>query len=118
MKTILTFNFNHPGLNGKDGLMRAHFRTKKKWKDKIAIIALSQSLYRHPGKVKLTYIRKSTGLLDEDNMSSSRKFFLDSLVGIGMIADDTKAVIVEKVEIQEKCKKGGQGTVIIIEDIE
>lgn len=117
MTTTLEFPFTHPGLNGPEGLMRAHFRTKKEWKDKIAVIALSQSLYRHPGKVRLTYIRKSTGTLDEDNLSASRKLFMDSLVGIGIIADDTKAVIVEKVEIQEKSKRKDQGTVIIIEDI-
>lgn len=116
MTTTLTFNFNHPGLNGKDGLMRAHFRTKKKWKDRIAWTALQQSMYRHPGRVRVSYTRYSKGSLDWDNLGSSMKMFIDALVGVGMIAEDSQKVIPEQPILKQE--RGAAATVITIEDID
>lgn len=102
---LLSFDFVTPGLNGKKGLMRSHFSMKRKWKDKIISTALGQVDGVFEERVKVVYRRGYRGIpMDRDGLHASAKFFLDSLVDIGVIKDDSEDYI-EFVAEQFKTRK-------------
>jgi len=117
MTTTLEFSIVTQGLNGKDGLMRMHWSKKKKIKEKLMWLILSQSKARHPGRVRLSYHRnyKARPLDLIDNMPASMKFWVDSIVAAGLIADDSPDFIPETPIYTQS--KGEPFTRIIIEDI-
>lgn len=117
MTTVLEFPLVMQGLNGKDGLMRMHWSKKKKIKEKLTWLILSQSNARHKGKIRLSYHRnyKSRPLDLIDNMPASLKFWVDSIVAAGLIEDDSPDFIPETPTYTQS--KGEPFTRIIITDI-
>lgn len=116
-----TLPYLTPGLNGSDGLIRQHFQSAVKEKDRIAWDIMSQ---RPAGTqpiaepVRVTYIRYTAHLMDWDNACASFKHIGDALQRAGVLADDSPAVIAEFVPKQVKCKIKERRTEIIIEPLE
>ena len=85
-----------PGLNGKDGLIRQHYRQATKVKDEL----LSEIKSRYKGvtfgaqRVNVVCTRHYCGTpMDFDNASSSFKHLMDAIVKAGLIADDGPGTI-------------------------
>jgi len=85
-----------PGLNGKDGLIRQHYRQATKVKDEL----LSEVKSRYKGisfgsqRVGVVCTRYYCGTpMDFDNASSSFKHLMDAIVKAGLIADDGPGTI-------------------------
>lgn len=106
-----------PGLNGEEGLLREHWRDRAKRKKRYFYIIKSQTLNKHIGKVRITYIRHTSAFLDWDNHCASAKLPLDCLKDAKIITDDNPKIIVEFIPQQIKAKKGEGFVEIIIEDI-
>ena len=68
-------------------------------------------------KAKVTFIRHSIRVMDADNLRSSFKCVADSLVKLGIIADDSMAVIGEPIVRHEKTKRKEQKITIKVEEI-
>lgn len=116
----LTLDFLTPGLNGKDGLIRQHFRTAANMKIKLRLLFLSQKPRGHIAidyPVKVTYIRYTSRLMDWDNACSSFKHIGDALRQAGIISDDSPNIIQVFYPKQVKCKMDEHRTEIIIEPI-
>ena len=105
-----------PGLNGKQGLIREHFRNAKKRRDLYKVLIRSQTNNRHKGKVIIRYIGYKTILMDWDNFAASFKHIGDALVSNKVIKDDKPAVVIQFLPEQIKCKRVEQKVIIIIED--
>lgn len=120
MKTELTFPGSLPGNNGKNGLLRMHWRVKKRFADRLFYLVMSLTRNKHPGVVQITLTRYSCGPeMDYDNLVSTGKFPIDAIVKAGIITDDKPAIIRKREYHYEKIKRGeSQKTVITIEDIE
>lgn len=106
-----------PGLNGKDGLMRQHFRAATSAKDELLAWAKSQRLGTF-GAARVTVIctRHYCGNpMDFDNAAASFKHLLDALVKAGVIADDGPRIIDAMTFRQVRCatKKAQHMTVEI-----
>lgn len=113
---IFNFNYNTPGLNGKDGLMRSHYRKKKIWITRMINDIIPQVDGVFKGRVKITYRRGYLSVpMDKDNVTASAKYWLDALVRCGVIVDDHEDVV-ELVTEQFKTKKGSWLTSIQIEN--
>lgn len=121
IKSTLTIDGIIAGLNGDEGLMRAHWTKIKKIKSLYAEIIrlhlLNGRIRNHEGKVKITYIGYKSRLMDWDNFCSSFKHIGDSLVKAQIITDDKPSVIISFIPQQIKCKRVEQKAVVIIEDI-
>lgn len=118
MTTELTFPGSIAGMNGSKGLIRTHWARKKAMKNYYHYHVKSQTSNAHPGPVKLSLTRYSTGVeMDYDNLVSTGKNLIDSIVSAGVIKDDKKSIIQQREYEQIKCKKGEQRTVIIITDL-
>ena len=113
--TILIKGIVH-GMNGKNGLIREHFRTAKRKKELYKVLIKSQTKNEHKGKVKIRYIGYKSILMDWDNFAASFKHLGDALVGCKVIVDDKPAIVQEFIPEQIKCKRKDQRVVIIIED--
>jgi len=105
-----------PGLNGKQGLIREHFRNAKKRRDLYKVLISAQTKNRHKGKVIIRYIGYKTILMDWDNFAASFKHIGDALVSNKVIKDDKPAVVIQFLPEQIKCKRIEQKVVIIVED--
>ena len=105
-----------PGLNGKQGLIREHFRAAKKRRDLYKVLIRSQTTNRHKGKVIIRYIGYKSILMDWDNFAASFKHIGDALVSNKVIKDDKPAIVVQFLPEQIKSKRIEQKVVIIIED--
>lgn len=117
MTTVLKYDFNAPGLNGKNGLMRMHWTKKAKWKTKIKVLTLEQTMKRHKGQVRITYKRFGSKLMDVcDNLPASMKFFIDGIVAAKTISDDNPSIIPFPPTLEQEI--GPAATIITIEDIE
>ena len=113
-----TLPYLTPGLNGKEGLIRQHFHSAGKAKEKIAWDIRAQrppNLRPIAEPVRVTYIRYASHLMDWDNACSSFKHIGDALQKAGVLADDSPEVIAEFVPVQVKCKMKDRRTEIIIE---
>lgn len=106
METQIQFNCTVPGLNGPDGLMRAHFRTHKLQKNKYIKIILSQTRNRHKGPVLIVYTRYLPILMDWDNHGASFKHIGDALKDTKVIIDDKPSIVTELQLKQVKIKTG------------
>ena len=115
------FPFIAPGLNGSKGLIRMNrFKRQalKKKIDKMVFDAWDRK--RHEGKIKITYIRFSTHLMDKrDNLPATQKFWIDALVRNTIIQDDSPEFVSKDSQtLQEKVRHRNQcRTVIIVEDV-
>ncbi len=118
MKTVLTIKGVIPGLNGKTGLIREHYRNAKKRKDLYRVLLRGQNPPKHKGKVIIRYIGYKTILMDWDNFSASFKHIGDALTDLGVIQDDKPSIVVQFLPEQIKCKRIEQRVEIIIEDVE
>ncbi len=116
MRTEVTIKGVIPGLNGKQGLIREHFRNAKKRRDLYKVLIRAQTNNRHKGKVIIRYIGYKTILMDWDNFAASFKHIGDALVSNKVIKDDKPAVVIQFLPEQIKCKRVEQKVVIIIED--
>jgi hypothetical protein len=114
---IFEFNKVTPGLNGKKGLIRSHWRSQASIKDAIHWLILEKKLPRLIGKVKMTYIRCYSGKpMDWDNLAASMKYWKDGLVKSTVIQDDSPNFIPEQPRLfQNKVKRGMEKTIIILE---
>ena len=118
MRTVITIKGIVPGLNGKHGLIREHFRNAKKRKNLYTILCREQNPNKHPGKVIIHYIGYKSILMDWDNFSASFKHIGDALTDLGVIVDDKPSIVVQFLPEQIKCKRIEQRVEIIIEDVE
>jgi len=117
MKTVIIIKGLIAGLNGKDGLMREHFRSGIRKKEKYQKLIKEQTSNRHKGKVSITYIGYKSVLMDWDNFAASFKYLGDSLVKTGVIVDDNPKIVRPFIIQQIKCKRIDQRVEIIIEDL-
>lgn len=104
------------GLNGKHGLIREHYHTAKRKKEKYTLLIKSQTKNKHAGRVTIEYIGYKSRFMDWDNFAASFKHIGDSLVNAGVIVDDKPEIIVEFTPIQRKAKLKDQRVEIIIKD--
>lgn len=104
LKTEITIPYCLPGLNGSDGLMRAHWSETKKAKDKLVNIISAQAKNAHLGHVTIEYKRYAHRLMDWDNHCSSFKHVGDSLKKCGIIIDDNPKIVVNFIPKQEQIK--------------
>ena len=119
LKTELTFPGVLPGNNGSKGLLRMHWAARNKLRDQFTWLVRSLTKNKHAGKVKLQLIRYHAGIsMDYDNLVSTGKLIVDSIVLANVIIDDKESIIAQRDYRQVKVKtKGEQKTVIIIEDL-
>jgi Holliday junction resolvase RusA-like endonuclease len=117
MRTVIVIEGSIAGLNGKDGLMREHFRKGMKKKEKFQFLIRSQTRNRHAGKVSITYVGYKSVLMDWDNFAASFKYLGDSLVKTKVIIDDNPSIVSQFIIKQVKCKRVDQRIEIIIEDL-
>ena len=121
MTTEITFLGRLPGNNGVGGLLRLHWAKRKQLSERLDWIVRASTSYCHRGAVRLELVRYSTSTvpMDYDNLVSTGKLILDSIVRRKVIADDNPNVIVSRVYRQEKVKKKDeQRTVIRLVDVE
>ena len=118
MITTITFVGKVAGLNGSGGLQRLHWSKKKKLATGYDWVVRASTTYRHSGPVHFELVRYSTGReMDYDNLVSTGKLPVDSIVRAKVIADDTPAVIVSRKYSQVRVKTAAeQRTVIILTD--
>ena len=85
---------------------------------------MSEALYeQHGGRVPrfhrlaaIHYERRSPRLLDIDNFIGGTKFITDALVAVGLIPDDTPAVV-GKIEVSQRTGKARTVVTLIPEPI-
>lgn len=105
-----------PGLNGPGGLIREHFRTAAKRKDRYCVL-FSTCRKKFPGPVDIVYTRYCTHLMDWDNAAASFKHIGDALVKCGIIKDDKPGIIISFTprQVKVKTKKEERITILISE---
>lgn len=110
-----------PGLNGGDGLMRAHWSTIEKQKTRYCNIILfylsEKKAQKHPGPVSIEYVGYKSLLMDWDNFCASFKHLGDSLVKMKIITNDSPEIVQNFLPKQIKCKREEQKVIIKITDI-
>jgi Holliday junction resolvase RusA-like endonuclease len=97
--------YTPPGLNGSNGLIRAHWTKRRKMAADCLLrtLAALPSKQRIAGPLRLRYTRRyARQPLDLDNLAASIKLPLDALVKAGVLEDDNPRVISELVTRQEK----------------
>ena len=107
-KATFTIPFKVPGLNGSDGLIRQHYHSAKKLKNRIYLEILSQKREVFSGKVSITYTRYSVVEPDIDNLCASFKHIGDSLVKAGIIKDDKPSIIADFIPRYGKAKNNAE----------
>jgi len=118
MKTEITIHEKVPGLNGSDGLIREHFHSARKRKQRYAFTMMSQTKNQHRGAVKINFTRYGTRLMDWDNVCASFKHLGDALVACGIIADDNARIVKKFYPHQVKIRSRiDQKSTIEIEDL-
>lgn len=118
LTTVLTFPGLIKGMNGAGGLLRMNWRARKRQRDTWIWFVKGETKNRHPGKVRMDFVRYSSGVeMDYDGLVSTGKLLLDACVMAGVITDDKPSIIAEKDYRQEKCKRSEQRTVITFTDL-
>lgn len=103
-----------PGLNDKNGLLREHWRKRKKrkevWINRIDALIPREIREHLPIKVpvEVVYTRHCTKFMDWDNACASFKLIGDALVHAGILSDDSPEIINKFTPTQEKCNKRDQ----------
>lgn len=106
-----------PGLNGKAGLIRAHWATRRREAEVVTkLLRAAWDGTVLPGPVEVDYTRFYSRLpMDWDNAGASFKLIGDALVELGVIPDDGPEVIRAFRPHQIKVpKKDGEGTRLLI----
>lgn len=94
MKTTLTISAKVPSNNGKNGLLRMHWRrrgdlcTAYQWEFR------KQTQNRHTGRVKIhvTHYYIGSPIADYDNLVSTIKIPMDAIKKNGIIVDDHQLI--------------------------
>ncbi len=113
METIITIDGIINGLNGKHGLIREHYQTAKKTRDRYKFLIMSQTRNRHKGKVIIEYTGYKVRLMDWDNFCASFKHLGDALVSAKVIEDDNPKIVTKFVCDQIKVSKRIEQKIII-----
>lgn len=120
-ESIITIHGIINGLNGSKGLMRGHWSSTKKAKERYCSIIRSHidngRAKKHTGQVYIRYVGHKSSLMDWDNFCASFKHIGDSLVETGIIQEDNPKIVVKFIPEQIKCKRENQKVVIIINNI-
>lgn len=95
MTTILQIPGRVPSNNGKDGLLRMHYRQKAELKGIWTMLFRSQARgKKHEGPVLITITRYCVKALEDfDNLVSTMKIPMDAVKAAGIIVDDKMRVI-------------------------
>lgn len=101
-KHTITFAGAEKGLN--HSLLTQHWSETAKQKKAFIARVAAMKIPLIKGKVRLTYIRHGSRLMDWDNLCSSQKLVLDALVKNNVIEDDSPLVIVEFIPKQARCR--------------
>ena len=118
METTITIDGIINGLNGKHGLIREHYQTAKKTRDRYKFLIMSQTRNRHKGKVIIEYTGYKLRLMDWDNFCAAFKHLGDALVSAKVIEDDNPKIVTKFVCDQIKVSKRIEQKVIIkIKDV-
>lgn len=98
-----------PGPNGPRGLLRMHWASKKRIRDRWTTLIREQRPAKwKPVKGHVIVTRHSSREMDKDNLYASCKFVLDALVRAGVIADDSP----EHITLDARWQKGKSHTTI------
>ncbi len=94
MKTELIINEKVPSNNGPNGLLRMHWRERKKIKIRWFYEFKSQTQNRHTGRVKIHIVHYYRGkpIADYDNLVSTCKLIFDVLTDTAVIVDDNQLI--------------------------
>ncbi len=120
-KLTLTFDAVPPGLNGEDGLMRAHWAEYRVMRD--TWVWLMRAVIKDWDGVmiprcRITWTLRVIHLRDWDNACASFKVVGDALQTLGIIKDDSPQVILEFIPKQERTVHyDEQGCMVEIEPI-
>lgn len=106
-----------PGLNGKDGLMREHFREVTKRRNSYRARLENMKVPKFNCQIQVTFTRHTCRLMDWDNAGASFKSIGDALRIAGVIIDDSPLWIVNFIPKQVKCRRADQKMEILIEPI-
>lgn len=88
--TFSCVGFPTRGLNGTKGLLRMHWRDRKRYSDGIASLLLSGKPDTISPPLVVLYARGYRARpMDEDNLAASAKPILDGLKSAGIIVDDS-----------------------------
>ncbi|PRY40820.1 hypothetical protein CLV58_1063 [Spirosoma oryzae] len=106
--------------NGRDGLLRMHWRKRNKLRDYYQLLFRTQTTNRHTGQVRIELVRHSTGQpADYDGLVSSGKLPFDAMKRAGIIVDDSPDYIGQPSYSQTKAiNHKSQMTVIRIIDVD
>lgn len=120
MITELVIPGRCPMNNGRDGLLRMHWRKRNKLRDYYQLLFRTQTTNRHIGQVRVEITRHSTGQpADHDNLVSSGKIPLDAIKLQQIIVDDSPAYIGQPIYSQTKAiNHKSQMTIIRIIDVD
>lgn len=102
--TDIRIPFLLAGLNGDDGLIRAHWSETAKMKKKLCAIIKQQTQNKHLGYVKIKFTRYAHKLMDWDNHCASFKHLGDSLKDCGVIVDDNPKIVITFTPMQFQVK--------------
>lgn len=95
---------------------KEHFSKKSKRRTNLEWEIKSQTRNKHIGKVKITYTRYATRLMDWDNLGGSFKSLGDALISTNVIIEDNPLVIVEFKMRQLRVPKKDVKLTVEIED--
>lgn len=113
--TVILKNSDVPSMNI---LLRMHWTKRAKMLEQIQWKIRSQTVSRHPGKVRIVFHRFAVKLMDWDNYAGAFKFIGDALHGNKIIVDDKPAIVVEFIPKQTQVDTLKQQKILLtIEDI-
>jgi Holliday junction resolvase RusA-like endonuclease len=94
MITTLTINEKVPSNNGTNGLLRMHWRERKKIKVRYFWLFRAQTQNKHTGRVKIhiQHYYRLKPIADYDNLVSTCKLLFDALKDAAVIVDDNQLV--------------------------
>lgn len=108
-------NYVTPSLNDS---IKEHYRYKTINRKKLEKIIWASTRNRHQGPVRMEVYRHSSGTLDEENFVGGTKVLTDAIKNMGVIKDDTTAIIQQSHYEQVKIsRKGPKMMVVIITDL-
>jgi len=107
-----------PGLNGKDGLLREHWKKRGDRVQKYANWIAARRPAKAASPVRIIYTRYSVHRMDPDNAAASFKCWGDALVQAGVLDDDSPDIIQDFTVRSRRCSEyRKQRTEITIEPL-
>lgn len=99
---------------------RTRVKLRKLWALAIRVAMTQAKVYGRPEfrRVRVTFVREAAlPIKDTDNAYAGLKPVLDAMVEIGLLLDDSQAVVEELVLRQVKAPRAAERTVIELEDL-